>query len=297
MTLVDAQSVVVAAPAKVNLSLHVLGRRSDGYHLIDSLIVFAGVGDHVEAQPDETLRLEVTGGFAPGVPRAPANLVWRAAVLLAEVAGVPAAARLVLNKQLPVAAGLGGGSADAAATLIALSRLWGLALDAETLAGLAVGLGADVPVCLYGRPAFAGGIGEELQASPPLPPVWLLLVNPGIGLATATVFQARRGAYSTARRWSQPLARAEDLAERLAECRNDLEPAARRLCPAIDEVLAALSASHGCLLARMSGSGASCFGLYAEAGAAQAAAAELAAAKPAWWLRVAPLLAPEDELA
>jgi len=286
--------------AKVNLTLHVTGRRPDGYHLLDSLIVFAGVGDEIEIAPAPDLTLTVDGPFAKALsgattPRAgagapPANLVMAAAECLRARFGVTAGAALRLHKHLPVAAGIGGGSADAAATLKGLVRLWGLnAADAE-VAGLGATLGADVPVCLAGGACFVGGIGECVDPAPPLPPAWLVLVNPGVPLSTAAVFAARRGAYSKGIRWRHPISDPHALAARLAEGGNDLEDAARGLVPQLSEVLAALERAPGCLLARMSGSGATCFGLFAGPGAAKDAAARIDAAHPPWWVRAAPIL-------
>ncbi len=297
------------APAKVNLWLEVVGKRADGYHLLDSLVVFAGVGDCLWAEPAEALSLAVEGPFGAAVPTDGANLVVRAAHLLAEALGVPARARLTLDKRLPVAAGIGGGSADAAAALRALHALWrdeagtrgdAPARDDESLLmNLGAALGADVPVCLYARPALVGGIGEALQPAPPLPEAWLVLVNPGVALSTAAVFQAR-GAQDAAAEpapgpaFASPPRDAEALAELLAARRNDLEPPARRLCAEVDEVLGALAATRGCLLGRMSGSGATCFGLYAEAAQARAAAAAIAGAHPGWWASAAPILGRSD---
>ncbi|MEX2629696.1 MAG: 4-(cytidine 5'-diphospho)-2-C-methyl-D-erythritol kinase [Tistlia sp.] len=279
------------APAKVNLWLEVVGRRADGYHLLDSLVVFAGVGDCLWAEPAGTLSLAVQGPFAEGIPADGGNLVLRAAHLLAEAVGLPARGRLVLDKRLPVAAGVGGGSADAAAALRALAALWRLEAGEELLLGLGAALGADVPVCLYGRPALMGGIGEVLSPAPALPEAWLVLVNPGVGLSTAAVFQARTGAFAPAGALPAAAPRdAEALADLLAGRRNDLEAPARRLCPEIDAVLGALAATPGCLLGRMSGSGATCFGLYATAAEAREAAAAIAADRPAWWAAAAPIL-------
>jgi 4-diphosphocytidyl-2-C-methyl-D-erythritol kinase len=174
-----------------------------------------------------------------------------------------------------------------------LAELWGGG-DAAALADLAPGLGADVPVCLAGGPSFVTGMGERIAAVPDLPPAWLVLVNPGRPLATGAVFAARRGDFSPPRPWAGPVAAAADLAARLAGFRNDLEPAARGLLPEIGDVLEALSASEGCLLARMSGSGATCFGLYPAAATARAAAAAIGAARPAWWVMPAPILGRED---
>ncbi|MEE8188971.1 MAG: 4-(cytidine 5'-diphospho)-2-C-methyl-D-erythritol kinase [Kiloniellales bacterium] len=278
--------------AKVNLYLHVTGRRAGGYHTLDSLIVFAGIGDLLEAAPAPDLCLEVTGPFAGALEdTADAdNLVMRAARGLRERFGRDGGARLRLEKVLPVAAGLGGGSADAAVALLSLCDLWDLHPAEGELAALGLELGADVPVCLAGRPSFVAGIGEEITAAPPLPPVWLVLVNPGLPLSTADVFAAREGDFSQPARWSGPIVEAAALAERLGAARNDLEPGARSLAPRIGEALAALQASTGCLIARLSGSGATCFGLYGNQASAEAAAATIARAQEGWWVQAAPVL-------
>ena len=278
-----------AAPAKVNLFLHVTGRRADGYHLLDSLAVFAGAADRLEAEEAPALTLALAGSFAPELAGEADNLVLRAARALAAAAGVPARARLVLTKALPVASGLGGGSADAAAALRVLARLWrlgpegapGESTGAVDLAALAAGLGADVPVCLAGRPARMGGVGEALTPAPGLPRFGLALVNPGVPVATAEVFRRRAGPFSAPASLPAAWPDARAMAEDLAKLRNDLEPPARALCPPIDAVLAALASRPGCLLARMSGSGATCFGLFPDAAAAADAAAALA--RPGWW--------------
>jgi 4-diphosphocytidyl-2-C-methyl-D-erythritol kinase len=275
-----------SAPAKVNLFLHVTGRRADGYHLLDSLVVFAGVGDTLRAEAAETLSLQVTGPFAAGLAGEVDNLVLRAARALAEEAGVAPRGRLTLEKNLPVASGIGGGSADAAAALRLLSRLWGLPVEPAVLARLAAGLGADVPVCLAGRASRMGGIGERLAPAPALPDCGLVLVNPRVGVATAEAFRARRGSWSEAALLPQGWTDAAAMAADLARSRNDLEPAAIGLQPVIGEVLAALRAMPSCLLARMSGSGATCFGVFADAAAAANAAPSL---RPDWWCWSGPL--------
>jgi 4-diphosphocytidyl-2-C-methyl-D-erythritol kinase len=279
--------VAVLARAKVNLYLHVLGRRLDGYHLLDSLVVFADVGDRIEVAAAEGLRLDIDGPFATEVPGGDDNLVLRAARALAQAVGRPTAAAIRLTKSLPVAAGIGGGSADAAATLRALVRLWRVAIDGERLRRLALTLGADVPMCLRGRPAFVGGIGEEIEAAPELPACALLLVNPRVTLPTPQVFARRRGPFSQAGRFGAPAADARALAAQLADRRNDLTEAAIGLAPAIAAVLDALRATPGVLLARMSGSGATCFGLCEDEAAATAAARALAERHPHWWITAA----------
>ena len=270
------------APAKVNLTLHVTGRRADGYHLLDSLVAFAGVGDVVSATLADDLSLAVTGQMAAGLSGEGDNLVLRAARLI----GVPA--RIGLEKVLPVSSGIGGGSADAAATLRLLARLSGKALPAR---GEVLALGADVPVCLAGRAVRMTGIGEGLGAVPALPDVWLVLVNPGVGVSTPAVFKALARAENAPMPKEVPKLRgAAELAAFLTMQRNDLEVPAMALQPVIGRVKAALGAQAGCLLARMSGSGATCFGLFADPLAASAAARAIRAAEPAWWVADAPLL-------
>lgn len=276
-------SVTEAAHAKVNLFLHVLDRRPDGYHTLDSLVVFAAPADTLRAEPDETMSLAVDGPFAGALAGAD-NLVLRAARALAAATGTARGARLTLTKALPVASGIGGGSADAAAALRALDRLWGLGLGAHRLATLGAGLGADVPVCVHGQPARMGGIGERIAAAPRLPRFGLLLANPGVALATATVFAARRGGFDAPAVLPGSWPDAATMARDLARSRNALEPAAIALCPPIATVLDALSALPGARLARMSGSGATCFALFDDDAAASDAARVLRAAQPGWWI-------------
>lgn len=271
-------ALVEAAPAKVNLFLHVIGRRADGYHLLDSLVVFAAVGDVLLAEPADRLSLDVDGPFAPALTGEPDNLVLRAARALAPAG---AGARLVLTKNLPVASGIGGGSADAAATLRLLCRLWRLAPSAEELAGLAIGLGADVPACLAGNTSRMGGIGELLEPAPELPQCGIVLANPGVGVATADVFRTRRGDWSSPAKLPASWPNVAAMAEDVQALRNDLERPALSLQPVIGDVLAALRAQPECRLARMSGSGATCFGLFDEAATAASAAERLR--RPGWW--------------
>lgn len=266
-----------AAPAKLNLYLHVVGRRPDGYHLLDSLAVFADARDVVSAAAAPGLSLALIGRFGAALTAEPDNLVLRAARALAEACGVAADAALTLDKMLPVASGIGGGSADAAAALRALIRLWGVTPSDAALRRMALALGADVPVCLDRAPRRMGGIGEVLTPAPALPPFGLLLVNPGLAVATPAVFKARAGGFSAPAELPSGWADAAAMATDLARLTNDLEAPAIALCPPIATVLAAIRATPGCLLARMSGSGATCFGLYRDAAAARAAAAALRA--------------------
>lgn len=265
------------APAKVNLYLHVVGRRADGYHLIDSLVAFADIGDRVAAAPAAALSLAVTGPEAAALAGlGDDNLVLRAARLLGPGRG----AALTLDKQLPVAAGIGGGSSDAAAALRALAALWRLPLDGlDTLA-----LGADVPACLAARPLWVGGVGEALEPAGELPELAIVLANPRRALPTAAVFRARSGPFGAPGRFAMPRD-AAGLVAALGRCRNDLTEAAIALVPEIAAVLDALAALPGALLARMSGSGATCFALFAERAGAERAARRLAAEHPGWWVK------------
>ncbi|MGC2856183.1 4-(cytidine 5'-diphospho)-2-C-methyl-D-erythritol kinase [Novispirillum sp. DQ9] len=286
--------VAVLAPAKVNLTLHVTGRRDDGYHLLDSLVVFAGIHDRVTVEPGEGgLSLTVTGpyaGFLAGSVADEDNIVLRAARALAAATGVPANAHVTLDKALPVAAGIGGGSADAAAALRGLCRLWGVSLPAAEMYALAARLGADVPVCLRGRATLVAGVGETLSDAPPLPAAWLVLANPGVPLSTPAVFKARSGAFSDPAPLQDAPRDAAALAAALARRRNDLTAAAISLAPEIGTTLAALGAAPGCLLARMSGSGATCWGLFETEYTATSACRALRSAHPTWWTQAAPLL-------
>ncbi len=284
----------VPAPAKLNLYLHVTGKRTDGYHELDSLVAFAGVHDTLRLAPADALSLVIEGPHGEGLATDSENLVMQAAERLGEAAGIKTGAQMVLQKNLPVASGIGGGSADCAAALTGLARLWNVDTGDVYLARLGLQLGADVPVCLFGRTAFMSGIGEQITGAPTLPPVWLVLVNPGAGLATRAVFEACRAAQGD--EWSEPgrfdeqPANAAGLADLLRSRRNDLTQAAIALQPVIGDVLHALQNTDGVLLARMSGSGATCFGMFSDSDNAELAAAELAGNNPQWWVRRAPLL-------
>ncbi len=284
----SALSHTATATAKINLSLRITGRRADGYHLLESLVVFAEQGDCLAvrlpgpAEPD--LSLSVEGPFAGQLSNEPDNLVLRAARALAESANITPRAALSLTKNLPVASGIGGGSADAAAALHLLNRLWGLQWPLAELQDLALPLGADIPVCLWGEPAVMRGIGEEIAPLAALPDFALLLANPGAAVSTGAIFAARQGSYSSPCRLPDRFIDFGTLLAWLAENANDLEQPARQLCPAVGEVLDALGRIEDCHLARMSGSGATCFGLFQTLSDAEAAAEALKRAYPAWWV-------------
>jgi 4-diphosphocytidyl-2-C-methyl-D-erythritol kinase len=275
------------APAKVNLCLHVTGRRADGYHLLDSLVVFAGVGDRITVAEGSGLSLQIAGPEAASLTADADNLVLRAARAM----GIDNAG-LTLRKELPVSSGIGGGSADAAATLRALARWSGRPLPpaAQVLA-----LGADVPVCLAGQPVRMRGVGEDLTPLPPLPPLWLVLVNPRVPVATPQVFAAltRRDFPSLPDLPRSVLHSAAALARWLSEqTRNDLVAPAGQVAPILSQVQTALAETPGCLLARMSGSGGTHFGMFADEAAAKTAEQRIRDYRPDWWATAASVLPP-----
>ncbi|MEL6680693.1 MAG: 4-(cytidine 5'-diphospho)-2-C-methyl-D-erythritol kinase, partial [Pseudomonadota bacterium] len=270
------------AKAKVNLSLHVTGRRPDGYHMLDSLVVFPELGDVLAVEGARTLSLTLDGPYALDLSADADNLVLRAAEML----GAGQGAALHLTKTLPVASGIGGGSADAAAALRLLARHWRVEMPAPaTLARL----GADVPVCLKSTSQRMRGIGEDLSDLPPLPPFWLVLANPNQPVPTGAVFDGLETVHNAPCAVPDRIACFDDLVETLRGQRNDLEAPARQVCPIIGEVLAALADQPLCALARMSGSGATCFGLFERENAALAAADALRVARPGWWVAAGPV--------
>jgi 4-diphosphocytidyl-2-C-methyl-D-erythritol kinase len=271
------------AHAKVNLWLKVVGRRGDGYHLLDSLVAFVDLADRLAVRPADRLSLELDGPLAGALAGEADNLVLKAARLLADRAGVAPRAAIHLAKHVPVAAGLGGGSADAAAALLELVDLWRVAMPEEELFDLAATLGADVPMCLAGRTAFVSGIGEHLQPAPPLPACAILLVNHGATLPTRDVFAARRAPFSHARPLARPWRTLGEFVANLAERGNDLTEAAVALAPGIAQVLEVLGRSEGVRHAAMSGSGATCYALYDSLEPARRAASALPIA---WWRHV-----------
>jgi len=284
--------------AKVNLTLQVIGRRVDGYHDLESVVAFADCADRLALDPGPDLKLETTGPLASACGETSDNLVLKAAQLLAErVPGLQLGA-FSLDKVLPVAAGIGGGSADAAAALRLLARLNGLSLDDPRLRDAALSTGADVPVCLASRACDMTGVGETLMPLS-LPQLPCVLVNPRVPVATKDVFAAlglRNGELLigvadviNAAAWPEAGASTSDWIGALALVRNDLEAPAIRVQPVISAVLSALRASRGALLARMSGSGATCFAIYAKPADAQAAARTIATDHPGWWVHAGTL--------
>lgn len=274
------------AAAKINLTLHVTGQRADGYHLLDSLVVFAEYGDRLSVIPKG---FDVSGPFAAALAdtKREDNLVWRAAQAFSAANGTPAAAiGFHLEKNLPVASGIGGGSADCAAALALMNGWFSKPLDAAKLMAVGLPLGADVPVCLAGRPARMQSIGDDLSALPPLPDMAAILVNPGVAVSTPAVFKAlpRKDNLPMAvpMRWDSY----QDFIRWLAAQRNDLQAPAIAAAPIIEQALKALD---GADIARMSGSGATVFGLCASLPRAEVLAAAIAKTHPDWWVQAAPI--------
>ena len=283
--------VRVFAPAKINLFLHVGAKRADGFHTLESLVVFAETGDRLTFAPAAKLSLRGEGLFAADLPPPEDNLVWKAARVLGGERG----AIISLEKNLPVASGLGGGSADAAAALRGLNLLWELGKSDQELMELGATLGSDVPACVLSRPALMQSRGERVTKAPPVPALSMVLVNPNVMLSTVDVF-ARVKDRSGVGHWARPPAKMEtlwDVTAYLQDARNDLELPAAALAPVIDKVLDALAASPGCVLAQMSGSGATCFGLFEGRQASLNAAEALAHEHKKWWVRATRIAEPD----
>jgi 4-diphosphocytidyl-2-C-methyl-D-erythritol kinase len=275
------------APAKINLYLHITGRRPDGYHILDSLTAFAGVGDEIMLEPAPRFDFLVEGPQAAALKKEPPenNLVVKAARALAEKTGKPLDLRLTLIKNLPVASGIGGGSSDAAAALRLLAAHWNLAADDPALADVAAACGQDVLVCLQPETCYI--TAEGAVPGPTLPHTNIVLVNPGKALATADVYKTFKtdgGIFAGKATFDKPPEDASRLAAMLKARNNDLFRPALRLMPAIGEVLKAIEASDQCMLARMSGSGATCFGLYPDRDHARGAASDILQNHPDWWV-------------
>ncbi|MDB5562302.1 MAG: 4-diphosphocytidyl-2-C-methyl-D-erythritol kinase [Hyphomicrobiales bacterium] len=284
-----------AAPAKINLALHITGRRHDGFHDLESLVVFAEVSDELEAVPGAKDSLRVTGPFARALGNGDTNLVLRAVAAFRcrwpeHVAG---GLLIELKKNLPVAAGLGGGSADAAAALRLMASLGEGAIAEPELVALAAGLGADVPACLLSKPCEVRGVGEQVSALDAFPTCHVVLINPLLPVITAEVFRRLQSHDNDPLPpLPQPLTRPAQLGIWLAETRNDLEPPAIALVPVIGDLIARIAKTQGCMLARMSGSGATVFGLFGSSALAHQAAHDLRATFPAYWVAAAPVILP-----
>lgn len=286
--MVSCDGAFVFAPAKINLYLHIVGRRVDGFHLLNSVFAFTDLADRLDVYPDDRLRLDIAGPWAQSLASEDSqdNLVLRAARLLRDEAADPTAlpgAHLVLTKTIPVAAGVGGGSADAAAALKLLARYWKLSISDARLHELAQTLGADVPPCLTGRPSYVRGIGENVTPLAACPDWGVILVNPRVPISTPDVFQAyKKGRYVFSQEKAEPGAW-NDPDWLLTHSRNDLEAPALAIAPVIGDVLEALKALPSCLIARMSGSGATCFALFDKKNMASEGAKYLSQRFPQWW--------------
>ena len=279
----------IIAPAKLNLYLHITGRREDGYHLLDSLFVFTTIGDEIKIRPAEILSMTIDGPFHSVIDTdVENNLVYRAALLLKQKFDVKAGAHIHLSKQLPVGSGLGGGSSDAALTLKALNTFWNLNVDVCVLAEMGLSLGADIPACLYQKPALISGIGEIIKpiasafnSSP------VLLIKPPGSLSTPSVYKQ----YAISKHpFSQALGNLETInfdafIKQMHNAQNDLEEPAIRLMPSIRELLALLEGQSGCLLARMSGSGSTCFAIFSNKADLEIAAKNLQTLLPDHWIK------------
>lgn len=305
--------MTVFAPAKINLFLHVGERREDGYHALESFVAFADAGDRLMFSPAADISLAIAGRFGATLSAGPDNLVVKAArallasALLGETArgaspragegalqATQLGAAITLEKNLPVASGIGGGSADAAATLRGLNALWNLNLPEDALLGIAAELGSDVPACLLSRACWMEGRGERVSALAPLPQFPLILINPGVMVPTKPVFDnlnARAGL--GAKPPLGPIKTVWDLVGYLDGAVNDLETPASHLVPVIDDVLSALDREPGCVLAQMSGSGATCFGLFDQQQFAIGAAERIAQDHPEWWVKLTRIASPD----
>jgi 4-diphosphocytidyl-2-C-methyl-D-erythritol kinase len=276
--------LVEQAPAKINLTLRVLRRREDGYHELESLVAFADLADKLALQPGATTALDISGPFAAASGPVSDNLVLKAVAALRQRIGGLMAGRFLLEKNIPVAAGIGGGSADAAAALRLVARANGLALDDPRLNEVALMVGADVPVCLASRPRIMRGVGELLADAIELPPLAAVLVNPGVALATRDVFAKFVAPQGGKTNMAEVPRQHDALIEFLSRHGNDLTQGAISCAPVIADVLTALQALPGVRLARMSGSGATCFALFATPDEAASAAQWLKAERKDWWV-------------
>jgi 4-diphosphocytidyl-2-C-methyl-D-erythritol kinase len=277
------------APAKINLFLHAGDKRPDGFHELESLVVFADVGDYLGLEGADGLSLAVDGPFAPGLPGETDNLVLKAAHEFTTRVGCEGRAKITLTKNLPIASGLGGGSSDAAAAMRGLCRLWPGQAGLTQLWGIAPNIGSDVAVCVLPGAWWMTGRGERFSTVRGIGTIDAVLVNPGVPLATAAVFERLEGR-SGIGQMARPAncANAQALADYLKPTKNDLEEAATKLCPPIADVLSAL-AKYGARLARMSGSGATCFALFDNEGVARFAAESIEREQPGWWVRTTKL--------
>lgn len=286
--------VFVSAPAKINLFLHVGQRRADGYHDLESVAVFTFHNDRVWLEPADTFSLSISGPCAAGLSNEDDNLVLRAARALADRTGRRDGVRISLQKMIPIASGVGGGSADAAAVLRGLARLWDLDISAGDLSDVARSIGADVPACLVSEALIMQGLGERITKLTPFPEFWLLLVNPGVPVSTAEVFRRLETRRGTGLQFPTGFDDLRTLCGFLKTTTNDLEAPAKSIAPVIGGVLDELNAADGVLLARMSGSGATCFAMFSDPEKARPLLEDLNARHPDWWIILTSLARPGE---
>ena len=272
------------ARAKINLYLNVVGKRDDGYHLLDSLFAFAEDGDGISVEKSDNLTLEIKGPFAHALSSEKDNSVLKAARLLANALDVPAKAKIVLTKNLPAASGIGGGSADAAATLAALCELWKVRPSVSLLEKTALKIGADVPACLHDKAVFVSGIGECVRPAPRIPRMPVLLVNPNVALPTPLVFKAGIERFSDADSMTEGDFLPQNFIAALKRRKNDLTVPATRIVPEIGTILNAFEKCSFCAVSRLSGSGATCFGIFEDAARRDVFAESLKEKHPNWWI-------------
>lgn len=270
------------APAKINLYLHITGRRDDGYHFLDSLVAFTNIGDELSLEESEDFNIKICGPMAAALSGE--NLVEKAVKLLSNAVKTPLKVSIKLTKTLPIASGIGGGSSDAAAALRLLAEHWGINQDDPVLYQIAASLGQDIPCCIPRKTCYFRDIGNVTDAGPLLPHTNIVLVNPNKALPTPAVFKARQGNFDPAARLERVPKDAADLALLLSTRKNSLTDAACQLMPEISQMVFWLNSSQNCLLARMSGSGATCFGLYPDKSSALKAAEFIKASNPDWWV-------------
>lgn len=300
MSKATPKTLTIFAPAKINLFLHITKRLSNGYHTLDSLVAFADIGDIITIESAPSFSFHIKGPFADAFKEEERstflngeNLVIKAARSLSQVADRPLNIKITLTKNLPLSSGLGGGSSDAAATIWGLQELWNLAHDADYLVPLMTKLGTDVPVCLNCRPTIMQGIGDILLPAPTMSEIPLLLINPMLSCATQDVFLHHSGTFKKKITLPENLDSVFDLVETLCTLENDLFEPALKLIPEIENVINALNAQEHCLFSRMSGSGASCFGLFETIEHAENAAEKIKAENPDWWVKTGFLNRPE----
>lgn len=300
MSKATPKTLTIFAPAKLNLFLHITKRLSNGYHALDSLVAFADIGDIITIESAPSFSFHVKGPFADSFKEEECsaflngeNLVIKAARSLSQVADHSLNIKITLTKNLPLSSGLGGGSSDAAATIWGLQELWNLPHDADYIIPLMTKLGADVPVCLNCRPTIMQGVGDILLPAPTMPEIPLLLINPMISCATQDIFLHHNGTFKKKTSLPKSFNSVFDLAETLRTLENDLFEPALNLIPKIGNVINALNAQEHCLFSRMSGSGASCFGLFETIEHAENTAEKISAENPDWWVKTGFLNRPE----